>query len=71
MRISSAKDLIVYQKAFELAILSFELTLRFPKEEIYALTSQLRRSSRSICLNLREAWAKRLPGSFHQEAHGL
>lgn len=59
MRISSAKDLIVYQKAFELATLSFEFTLRFPKEEIYALTSQLRRSSRSICLNLREAWAKR------------
>lgn len=59
MRISSAKDLIVYQKAFELGKLAFELTLRFPREETYALTSQLRRSSRSICLNLREAWAKR------------
>jgi four helix bundle protein len=59
MRINSAKDLIVYKKAFELAALSFELILRFPRDEVYALTSQLRRSSRSICLNLREAWAKR------------
>jgi four helix bundle protein len=37
----------------------FELTKRFPSEEKYALTSQIRRSSRSVCLNLREAWAKR------------
>jgi four helix bundle protein len=59
MRIGSAKDLIVYQKAFELGTLAYQLTLRFPAEEKYALTSQLRRSSRSICLNLREAWAKR------------
>src|SRR5947207_1082318 len=59
MRISSAKELIVYQKAFELGKLAFELSLKFPKEEVYALTSQLRRSSRSVCLNLREAWAKR------------
>jgi four helix bundle protein len=59
VRINSAKELIVYQKAFELGKLAFELTLRFPREEVYALTSQLRRSSRSICLNLREAWAKR------------
>ena len=59
MRINSAKELTVYHKAFELAKLAFELTLQFPREEIYALTSQLRRSSRSICMNLREAWAKR------------
>jgi len=59
MRINSAKELIVYQKAFELGRLAYELSLRFPKEETYALTSQIRRSSRSICLNLREAWAKR------------
>ena len=37
----------------------FELTKRFPAEERFALTSQVRRSSRSVCLNLREAWAKR------------
>jgi four helix bundle protein len=59
MRISSAKDLIVYQKGFELGRYAFQLTLRFPREETYALTSQLRRSARSECLNLREAWAKR------------
>jgi four helix bundle protein len=59
MRINSAKELTVYQKAFELGKLAFELSCRFPREEAYALTSQIRRSSRSICMNLREAWAKR------------
>ena len=37
----------------------FEISKTFPKEERYALTDQIRRSSRSVCLNLREAWAKR------------
>jgi len=37
----------------------FEISKRFPKEEKYALTGQIRRSSRSVCLNLRESWAKR------------
>jgi len=37
----------------------FALSCRFPAEEKYALTGQIRRSSRSVCLNLREAWAKR------------
>lgn len=55
----SAKDLIVYGKAYQLAMRVFELTKRFPAEERYALTSQIRRSARSVCLNLREAWAKR------------
>jgi four helix bundle protein len=40
-------------------MLVFEVSQRFPLGEQYALTSQIRRSSRSICLNLREAWAKR------------
>ena len=55
----SAKDLEVYKKAYQLAMEIFELSKSFPKEEQYALTSQIRRSSRSVCLNLREAWAKR------------
>jgi len=55
----SAKDLEVYQVAYRLAMQVFLLSLRFPAEERFALTSQIRRSSRSICLNLREAWAKR------------
>ena len=59
MQIKSAKELIVYQKAYQLAMTVFELTRTFPPEERYALTGQIRRSSRSVCLNLREAWAKR------------
>ena len=59
MRINSAKDLEVYKKAYKLAMEVFELSKRFPPEERFALTSQIRRSSRSVCLNLREAWAKR------------
>lgn len=59
MQINSAKDLKVYQVAYELAMRVFEITKRFPPEERFALTSQMRRSSRSVCMNLREAWAKR------------
>ena len=59
MQISSAKDLIVYKKAYVLAMNIFEVSKGFPTEERFALTSQIRRSSRSVCLNLREAWAKR------------
>jgi len=59
MQIDSAKDLNVYKQAYKLAMEMFKLTKKFPSEEKYALTSQIRRSSRSICLNLREAWAKR------------
>jgi four helix bundle protein len=59
MQINSAKDLTVYAKAYELAMNIFELSKNFPSEERFALTSQIRRSSRSVCLNLREAWAKR------------
>lgn len=58
-RITSAKDLTVYKLGYKLAMQIFELTKSFPSEEKFALTSQIRRSSRSICLNLREAWAKR------------
>ncbi len=59
MQIQTAKDLKVYQLAQELAMEIFEISKGFPAEEKYALTSQIRRSSRSVCLNLREAWAKR------------
>jgi len=59
MLINSAKDLEVYKKAYTLSMEIFELSKTFPQEERYALTSQIRRSSRSVCLNLREAWAKR------------
>ncbi len=59
MQINSARDLNVYKAAYSMAMEIFHLTKGFPAEERYALTSQIRRSSRSICLNLREAWAKR------------
>jgi four helix bundle protein len=59
MQIKSAKELTVYVAAYKLAMEVFELSKKFPSEEKYALISQIRRSSRSISMNLREAWAKR------------
>jgi four helix bundle protein len=59
MAVQHAKQLTVYVKAYELSMAVFEISRQFPPEERFALTSQIRRSSRSICLNLREAWAKR------------
>ena len=59
MAVQCAKELDVYKKAFKLAMEIFELSKTFPPEERYALTGQIRRSSRSVCMNLREAWAKR------------
>jgi len=59
MQIKSAKDLIVYQKAYALAVEIFAMSKGFPAEEKYSLIDQIRRSSRSVCTNLREAWAKR------------
>lgn len=57
-------ELEVYQRAFAAAMRLFELSKAFPKEETYSLTDQMRRSSRSVCANLAEAWRKR-----HYEAH--
>lgn len=54
------KDLIVYQKAFSLAMDIFEASKSFPKEEKYSLTDQIRRSSRSTCANIAEAYRKRI-----------
>jgi four helix bundle protein len=59
MQINSAKDLNVYKIAYDLAMKIFEISKSFPPEEKFALTGQIRRSSRSVCMNLREAWAKR------------
>lgn len=57
--IQSYKDLEVYQRSFKLAMDIFWLSKSFPKEEIYSLTSQINRSSRSISANITEGWAKR------------
>ncbi len=59
MRIDSAKELKVYQESYALAMEIYELSKNWPPEERYSLTDQIRRSSRSVCSNLREAWAKR------------
>src|SRR5262245_17816606 len=59
MAVRSVKELTVYKQAYALAMRIFEVSKRFPAEERYALTGQMRRSSRSVCNNLREAWAKR------------
>jgi four helix bundle protein len=53
------RDLDVYRGAMALVMQVFDLTKAFPIEERYALTDQVRRSSRSICANLAEAWRKR------------
>jgi four helix bundle protein len=53
------QDLEVYKKAFDAAMRIFELSKSFPKEETYSLTDQIRRSSRSVCANMAEAWRKR------------
>ena len=53
------QDLEVYKKGFEAAMQIFEISKQFPKEETYSLTDQIRRSSRSVCANLAEAWRKR------------
>lgn len=55
----SFKDLVVYKKAFELAMVVFKTSQSFPKEETYSLTDQIRRSSRSVCANIAEAYRKR------------
>jgi len=59
MAVKSVKELTVYRKSYELAMRVYNVSRRFPKEEVFALTGQIRRSSRSVAQNLREAWAKR------------
>ena len=53
------RDLMAYKKAFEQACRIFDMTIGFPQEEKYSLTDQIRRSSRSVCANLAEAYRKR------------
>ena len=57
--IKSYKDLRVYQAAIDAAMSTFELTKKFPVEERFSMVDQMRRSSRSVCANIGEAWRKR------------
>ncbi|HEX8196634.1 MAG TPA: four helix bundle protein [Pyrinomonadaceae bacterium] len=59
VKIIRHQDLDVYRKAFDASMQIFELSKDFPKEETYSLTDQVRRSSRSVCANIAEAWRKR------------
>ncbi len=62
------QDLLAYQKSFSLAMRIFEITKSFPKEEMYSLTDQIRRSSRSVPANISEAYRKRVyPKNFHSK----
>lgn len=62
------QDLIVYKKAFTLAMKIFEVSKRFPPEEKYSLTDQIRRSSRSVAANIAEGYRKRVfPKHFHSK----
>lgn len=56
---STYKDLISYKKAYELAMKIFHMSKHFPQEEKYSLTDQIRRSSRSVCTNIAEAYKRR------------
>ncbi len=58
-KIRTHHDLEVYQRAFEVATQIYDRSKLFPVEETYSLTDQIRRSSRSVCANLAEAWRKR------------
>src|SRR4051812_37743980 len=62
---ADVRELRVYQGAFRAAMRIFALSARWPKEERYSLTDQIRRASRSVCGNLGEGWRKRrYPASF-------
>jgi len=56
---SRFKSWLAFKKAYQLSLDIYELSKSFPKDEVYALTDQVRRSSRSVCANLAEASAKR------------
>ncbi len=58
-KIKHFRDLDVYRRAFNVAMDIFKITKKFPAEEKYSLTDQIRRSSRSVCANLAEGWRKR------------
>lgn len=55
----SFKDLLVYKKVFELAMEIFQISKSFPIEELYLLTDQIRRASRTVCSNIAEGYRKR------------
>jgi len=66
MSIESYQDLIVWQKAMDLAEQCYLATRRFPKEELFGMTSQIRRASSSIPANIAEGWGRGTTGEYVQ-----
>ncbi|MFL6374644.1 MAG: four helix bundle protein [Pyrinomonadaceae bacterium] len=64
--IKSHRDLIAWQKAMDLTVSVYEVSKQFPRDELYGLTSQIRRSSSSIAANIAEGQGRRLAREFHQ-----
>ena len=58
------EDLEVWQASYRLSLLIYSITSKFPKEELFGLTSQLRRASVSIPSNIAEGWGRNSPGDF-------
>ncbi|QPC92487.1 four helix bundle protein [Mesorhizobium sp. INR15] len=65
-KINSYKDLLVWQQAMDLAVATYSLTKTLPKEELYGLTSQIRRSANSIPANIAEGYGRDNRGSYQQ-----
>mgnify|MGYP001560240114 FL=1 len=65
-RLKSFKDLIVWQKAYQLTLEIYKTTARFPKEEQYGLSSQMRRASVSVVSNIAEGYARKNRGEYIQ-----
>lgn len=64
--INSYKDLLVWQKAYELALMIYQMTEKFPKHEQYGLVSQLRRCAVSIVSNIAEGYQRQHTGEYVQ-----
>ena len=62
----SYRELVVWQKAVKLSVTIYKLTAEFPREEIYGITSQMRRSSVSIASNIAEGWGRQLPLEYRR-----
>ena len=64
--IQSYKDLLVWQQAMDLAASTYNLTRGWPRDELYGLTSQVRRAATSVAANIAEGWGRQSRGAFQQ-----
>ena len=58
------RDLVVWQRAVQMTVATYELTREFPKDELYGLTSQMRRAGVSVASNIAEGWGRRSDGEY-------